>query len=98
RPKLTTCPTTTLSRSRRRERRPVGRDVSVIERTQRRCRNGRNRVEDAEQRVAIGTVLAQNQPVVVEIVARVHPNARGQAGAHRQDRKSTRLNSSHVSI
>ena len=48
---------------------------------QRGRRGGRDRIEDAEQRVAVRVPVPQNQLVVVQIVARVHPHAVGEARA-----------------
>ncbi len=43
---------------------------------------GRDRIEDAEQRVAVALLVAGDQLRVVEIVAGVHAHALGQAPAH----------------
>src|SRR5439155_7535483 len=100
-------------RNRGLERRAVPRHVPPVQRLQGRRRRGGDRVEDAQQRVAVHAVLAKYQPVVVEIVPRVHAHALRHTRAHLDlqvrveqrdldpvhlDRKSTRLNSSHVAI
>ena len=70
-------------RDRRREHRVVGRAVARVERLQRRRRGGRDRVEDAEQGVAVAVLVAGDQLGVVEVVARVELHAVGQPPAQR---------------
>ncbi len=73
----------------RREDRVEARDVAFRERAERGARRRRDRVEDAEQRVAVLLVgraagaVAGDQLGVVEVVAGVHANAFGKAAPHR---------------
>src|SRR5690242_21225358 len=54
--------------------------ISPIERLECRRSRGRDRIEDSEQCVAMPTVVAKNETVVMEVVSRVHPHAGGQPG------------------
>jgi hypothetical protein len=73
----------------RREDRVEALDLPVAQRGQRCARRRRDRVEDAEQGVAVLLVrraadaVAGDQLGVVEVVAGVHANAGGQAPPHR---------------
>ena len=70
-------------RDRRREDRVVAVGVAVVERGERRGRGGRDRVEDAEQRVAVAVLVAADQLRVVEVVAGVEAHAVGERAAER---------------
>ncbi len=65
-----------------RQRFTIGCGVAAIQRVKGVRRGWRDGVEDSEERVAVPRVVAQDQPVVVEVVAGVHAHAGGQPSAH----------------
>ena len=73
----------TRQRHRGRERRVIGGLVAAVERLERRGGRGRDRVEDAEQRVAVTPLVAQNEALVIEVVPGVHAHTAREPAAQR---------------
>ena len=67
---------------RRLEGLPVAVGVAGVERLERRRGGRRDGVEDAEQGIAVALVVARDQAREVEVVARVHADAGGEAAPH----------------
>src|SRR5262245_62133352 len=66
----------------RRQYRLEGRAVTGVQGLQGAGRGRRDRVDDAEESVAVALFVAEDQADVVEIVARVHPDPGGQTSPH----------------
>src|SRR6202044_1269739 len=69
-------------RDRRSKKALIKREIAFIKRSQRKRSNWSDRVEDSQQSIAVSLLIALNQPVIVEVITRIHAHAGWQPPTH----------------